>query len=476
MSRLERSYRRLLRLYPRPYRAHREEEVLAVLLDAAAPGQQRATARDAADLVLGAARARGADAAERAREHPAAAVGWGVLTVGLVVAALPASGPPPAFPESLPSRFAGYSYLTESASSSPPGPAVALYQQGWGVEFMDFPQAVVVGASGAYRRLDLAESRAGPETQGDPTAMLLSPDGGQVAVGDYQDLAPDVAVQDLSTGEVRELAVGEGAGTVPLAWSPDGRQLLVAVADEPLNPYAGLHGPDLGGRPVLLDLDTGAAEPLGVGGGAADVHAAAFSPDGSRVAVQHRSGQVLALDPATGAEESLGVTRSVLAGSAAWSPDGSLLAVEEQDCTGFLALDGDGATPSCVAVGNGQSFVGWAGPRRIAVVTGTSTDETGTDPSPLVVVDVDTQRASTVSGIDTGSANYAVSRLQVPGSALASGGITPAATADRGPWPPWLRFLTAAALAALTGRVTAASVVRTRRRRQRLAAVAPRTG
>ena len=51
MSDLERRYRRLLRVYPRWYRAAREEELLGVLLDRAAPGQQRPTAWDTYDLV-----------------------------------------------------------------------------------------------------------------------------------------------------------------------------------------------------------------------------------------------------------------------------------------------------------------------------------------------------------------------------------------------------------------------------------------
>ncbi|WP_107774289.1 hypothetical protein [Nocardioides sediminis] len=74
--------------------------------------------------------------------------------------------------------LAGYSHLTGNVSDSPPGPAVALYQHGFGVELLDFPQAVVLSASGdTYRRVDAAEGRAGPETQGDPAPMLLSPDG-----------------------------------------------------------------------------------------------------------------------------------------------------------------------------------------------------------------------------------------------------------------------------------------------------------
>jgi hypothetical protein len=51
MSELERRYRRLLRVYPRWYRAEREDEILGVLMDRATPEQGRPTAWDTFDLV-----------------------------------------------------------------------------------------------------------------------------------------------------------------------------------------------------------------------------------------------------------------------------------------------------------------------------------------------------------------------------------------------------------------------------------------
>src|SRR5690625_1840392 len=158
-------------------------------------------------------------------------VGLAVLVVGVVVALLPGwvlparwLGPADASPgtATLPPRFADYSYLTGSVSASPPGRAIAVYQHGFGVEFMDFPQAVVAGADGdVYRRLDVAERRAGGETQGDPAVMQLSPDGTRVAVGDWVTSAPDIAVVDLTTGDSRALPVPGGRSAIPLAWSPD---------------------------------------------------------------------------------------------------------------------------------------------------------------------------------------------------------------------------------------------------------------
>jgi hypothetical protein len=53
---LRRRYRRLLRLYPRTYRAMREAEMLDTLVENAPPGQQRPVPREVAALVLGSLR------------------------------------------------------------------------------------------------------------------------------------------------------------------------------------------------------------------------------------------------------------------------------------------------------------------------------------------------------------------------------------------------------------------------------------
>lgn len=65
MSPLERGYRRLLRAYPADYRARRADEMLGTLLDSAAPGQRRPSARESAALILGGIRARAARNASR---------------------------------------------------------------------------------------------------------------------------------------------------------------------------------------------------------------------------------------------------------------------------------------------------------------------------------------------------------------------------------------------------------------------------
>jgi hypothetical protein len=72
VTRLERSYRRILAWYPRSFRADSQEEILAVLLDAAAEGQVRVRLVEAWDLVRGAVRMRLWPAARRPRAVRAA--------------------------------------------------------------------------------------------------------------------------------------------------------------------------------------------------------------------------------------------------------------------------------------------------------------------------------------------------------------------------------------------------------------------
>jgi hypothetical protein len=70
---LERSYRRLLRSYPAPYRSRHEEEILGVLMAAAQPGQRRPGVGESADLLWSALKIRIRMATRRADSQPWAA-------------------------------------------------------------------------------------------------------------------------------------------------------------------------------------------------------------------------------------------------------------------------------------------------------------------------------------------------------------------------------------------------------------------
>lgn len=224
----------------------------------------------------------------------------------------------------VPSQLAGYSHLTGSVSDSPPGPAVALYQHGYGVEFLDFPQAVALSASGdTYRRVDVAEDRAGKETQGDPAPMLLSPDGTKVAVGDHVTDEPDVVIVDLLTGDTTSHPLPKGGSVVPIAWSQDGWRLAHLLTAGPTSPY---RGEPIVGDVVVLDLPTRDTTMLRQ---AEKVRTAAFSPDGTQLAVQQdvANGEQLALiDVDTDDTIRVIPAEGELAGPDSWSPDGTLLA------------------------------------------------------------------------------------------------------------------------------------------------------
>ncbi len=194
--------------------------------------------------------------------RPPTIIGAAAALLVLAVTFLPGDAAQPASgPATIPDRMAGYSYThRRSVSASPPGRAVALFQHGFGVEFLDFPQAIVVGADGdVYRRLDEAEHRGGSESQGDPAPMLLSPQGTHVAVGDHDTGGADLAVVDLRTGDSTLYPLPAGRSIVPLAWSADGKQVAYQFSAEPTNPYGGF---PITGDVGLLDPQTGIAEAL----------------------------------------------------------------------------------------------------------------------------------------------------------------------------------------------------------------------
>lgn len=224
---------------------------------------------DTPDAAILLARAAGRRRASRWRPLLSAAGVLGVLAAAAVAPGLLAQPAAPADGTVLPARLADLSLLTAPVSEAPAGPALLMYGQGSaGPRLLHTTQTVVVGVDGrTYRRLDEAERRGGPAEPGtwQDAPALLAPDGTRVAVGSVGS-AGDLAVVDLRTGRTRTHRT-EWTGVVePLAWSPDGTRLAYTVGDS---------------GSAVLDLGSGASTRL-----AAPATAAAFSPDGRRLAVQ----------------------------------------------------------------------------------------------------------------------------------------------------------------------------------------------
>jgi hypothetical protein len=328
--------------------------------------------------------------------------------------------------------------------------------------------------------VDVAEDRAGPETQGDPAPMLLSPDGTRVAVGAHDTDRPDVAILELASGRVQEHPVPAGRSVLPVAWSSDGRRLAYLGNPEATNPHGG--GP-LTGDVGLLDLISGEATALD---GATEVSTAAFSPDGREVAVQHVGGALDVLPVDGGPGRTLAPPPGFrLAGPDAWSPDGALIAVwrNSSRCPGlgsdpppacasdevlsFVDATGrDGPTPGPLTRGTvAPGYVlGWTAADRLVVLVPEPIADTG-DPEEYRVLDVPLGGGEPrqLSALPTGGGNYRVGTFYLAGGLLPELEVRAAGDPDRGRWPLWLRLTVALAVA--WGAAGTASLVSRRARR-----------
>ncbi|MFU8876325.1 WD40 repeat domain-containing protein [Micromonospora sp. SL4-19] len=256
----------------------------------------------------------------------------GTATVGAVVVLLlavlvvpgvqfPVQPAAPSAKPSLPDQFAGYSILTSSVRSAPPGRAIALYGYGNGEAFNMF-QSLVVGADGdTYRRVDAMEER-------DQPSALLAPDGTRVLLGDDRGAIGDLILLDLATGKRRSIPIGDPVGVRLLAWSPDGRYVAYSAAP--------LTGSDLSGTVEFVDGTVGRTGTLRLldlsTGHSTEVPAikpawtAAFAPDSRRLAVQvGQAAHLFDLDGREYGSVPIADGRE-LAANVGWSPDGRFLA------------------------------------------------------------------------------------------------------------------------------------------------------
>ncbi|MEV4532447.1 hypothetical protein AB0J82_01290 [Asanoa sp. NPDC049518] len=182
---------------------------------------------------------------------------------------------------------------------------------------------VAVGVNGSYRLIyqDIGEGDG-----------VLAPDGRSY-------VRPGMRMLDLTTGDERQLSGAPTRG-YPLAWSPDGAELLIGVSNDSEGVLYGDDAipdedPEKPDDLVAIDVRTGERRFVAVGR-LNSYTTAAWSPDGTQIAVDGPTGRgdvgrrLSVMDARTGAPlwtvDNFAPDRK-LAGRAAWTPDGGLLAI-----------------------------------------------------------------------------------------------------------------------------------------------------
>jgi len=320
-----------------------------------------------------------------------------------------------------PSRIDAPYLWQASWQSSPNGPAMAYFRAPLDVELLDdiMERWAVVGRDGSYRML----SPGGIHP-------VISPDGTRLAV--------EGRVLDLRTGVEHKFTDDPMA---PLAWSRDSRLVLTSVRGS-------VDGSQRSGV-YLFDTVSGTSRLLLGSSDPAGLPQAAFSPDGTKVAVSY-SGQLKVLRIDDGSTMlGKGLPPGVgLADPAAWTPDGhSIALIAKQACYSGCERDALGVTvrwqlsylnlsdpqltiveqPHPSRVGSPYAVTGWVGGDPVLAIYG------GDDPdysSSLARLKSD-GTLETLAKVDT-------SWLQVPQDVIEQGRF---GGAPRGPSPlsaqPW---------------------------------------
>ncbi|MGX6608408.1 TolB family protein [Micromonosporaceae bacterium Da 78-11] len=247
-------------------------------------------------------------------------VSWAVVVaaLALVVPFVPRPQPVPAADgesPSLPDRLGLPAYGSLDVTAYPHlGAASALFS-GSGGRFGAFADdadeyGLAGGTDDRYRTLHH------PYLDG---SALLSPDGRTVAdVATTDGDRTAVQLIDLTTGDTRWLP-GSAARTV--AWSPDGRRLMVE---------------DYGDAPLrIVDVTGGPAVPLPTLDQAQDPYevTAAFAPDGRLAYVQNF--QVHVVDTAGKQLLNFAAGAYLLTGKGSWTPDGTSFAMVQRTGRGW---------------------------------------------------------------------------------------------------------------------------------------------
>ncbi|MBI3205801.1 MAG: protein kinase [Myxococcales bacterium] len=141
-------------------------------------------------------------------------------------------------------------------------------------------------------------------------AVAFSPDGKRVAAAGTH---PEVSVFEVETGALLETLPGHQSTVGALSFSPDGKLLVTVSADRTARIWTfGL------GKARLLRTEEGFSHDVWVG---------AFAPDGSKLVLGSRVGEVRVIDAFTGAVLDSFVFAGTMYTAAEFSRDGSVLAL-----------------------------------------------------------------------------------------------------------------------------------------------------
>lgn len=188
--------------------------------------------------------------------------------------------------------------------------------------YLQIPSAAVLSRTDALFKVEFGPTRQSPvpgsDGLGDISSLTISPRSGRIFVsasGGRDHLCGAYEI-DPAIGTHRPLRVGAApsCGGAMGSISPDGKHVLSTE----------------GQQLRLVDLETGAAQPLGVG-------RAKWSPDGRRIAVSSQ-GRVVLID-ALNLSQRKKLGSSGVGDNLVWSPDSTQLLFMQQDRRCFLLDD-----------------------------------------------------------------------------------------------------------------------------------------
>lgn len=365
-------------------------------------------------------------------------VATSALLVVLFIQVFALVTPVPAAQEShavLPDPFPPYSHLASTVERDPAGPALMTFTYGIGVEFMDVPRAVALGADGlTYRHLRTAELAGTADDQGDPGPLLLSPDGTAAAVGTTGG-GGRLTVVDLLTGDQHRWAIRPGSSVFPAAWSSDGSSVFVTTSGDAVNKYSG-------SRPTgdwkLHRVDRQAA-----GGGAVVTLPSDADRQATLAALPGSEGLLVATGGVTELRTADGVTVTVADTGApnrlepnGMSPDAQHLAtvVQGGSASSVEVLpfrDGRVAGSSPVSFeGDQATALGWLDESRVLV--GTYDNDTNALRLHLWELDVTTGVSRELVVAQPGWTGASVWTISVAGDLLQGAAVEPVDGTDRG--------------------------------------------